>query len=97
MPLIRSSQEVYNYLKKRSGETGEPMSILLDRWFVDAKQLDEQDQKDRERIERKAKDGRDTKNTGRVSSRAKRSVHKARKRAEEAPKWLWGLEGLISG
>ncbi len=33
MPLIRSSQEVYNYLKVKSGETGEPMSILLDRWM----------------------------------------------------------------
>lgn len=37
MPMIRSSQEVYNYLKKQSGETGEPMSILLDRWMVNAK------------------------------------------------------------
>ena len=34
MPLIRSSQEVYNYLKRKSGESGEPMSILLDRWMV---------------------------------------------------------------
>jgi hypothetical protein len=34
MPLIRSSQEVYNYLKRKSGETGEPMSIILDRWMV---------------------------------------------------------------
>jgi transcription elongation factor Elf1 len=36
MPMIRSSQEVYDYLKLRSGETREPMSILLDRWLHDA-------------------------------------------------------------
>ena len=33
MPLVRCSQEVSNYLKRKSGETGEPMSILLDQWM----------------------------------------------------------------
>jgi len=34
MPMIRSSNEVYNYLRKVAGEKGEPMSIILDRMMV---------------------------------------------------------------
>ena len=33
MPMTRISQEAFNYLKRQSGESGEPMSIILDRWM----------------------------------------------------------------
>ena len=85
MPLVRSSQEVYNYLKRKSGETGEPMSILLDRWMV--------------REVENAKQRSKAKDTSRVQSRATPRAKKRERKAgnpdKQARSWLWGIEGLL--
>jgi hypothetical protein len=36
MPVIRTSKEVYTFIMKRSFETGEPVTVLIDRIFAEA-------------------------------------------------------------
>jgi hypothetical protein len=38
MPLIRCSKEVHDYLTRLTLDTGEPVSIILDRWMHKHKQ-----------------------------------------------------------
>ena len=83
MPMIRSSQEVYNYLKRKSGETGEPMSIILDRWM--ARELEDV---------KRSEDRKSTKSgdKGRSSKRAGGSSKGGTAKAEQSGRRL--IEGL---
>jgi len=44
MPLIRCSKEVHDYITKLTLETGNPCSIILDRWMV--KEMEDAGRKD---------------------------------------------------